>query len=156
MDIPETEGASDADMARVEQELACKFPAAWRQFIRSHDGARPAENTFDLPYGQANVRTFVPIRDAAALRIQIDGFPSHGVPIADDSCGNYVWLDPASGEIFFWDHELEEEASARLAPDLTGFLASLKPFDASSVRLRPDQVKGVWINPELLGKIRGR
>lgn len=145
--IPTTQGLSEYQIAAVERALGCTLPPSVRSFAQHHDGARPEDNTFDVPGNQSGVRTFISLADAPQLRSEIDGFPRTGVPIADDDCGNYVWLRPETGEIVFWDHEVEGEGIV-IAQDFDLFLAMLRPFDSGSVRLQPGQVKRVWINPD--------
>jgi len=81
------------------------------------------------------------------MRERIEGFPKKAIPIAEDSCGNYVWLDQETGAIFFWDHEIDG-VGEKIAESFETFLTILQPFDPSSVRLRPGQVKSVWANPD--------
>lgn len=145
--IPQTSGVSDEQLEAAEQQLGCSLPPAWREFVRRHDGATPTPNTFDVPGNQSGVRAFVPVLQAAVRRQQVEGFPPHGVPMAEDDCGNYVWLDPRSGAVFFWDHELNDP-SALIAPDVEAFVVGLQPFDASSVKLEPGQVISAWVHPD--------
>lgn len=153
VNIPRTDGLSEEQIAAAERALGCRLPASLRNFAQEHDGARPEDNAFDLPGNQSGVRTFISLADAPQLRRQIDGFPRAGVPIADDGCGNYVWLRPETGEILFWDHEVEGDGNI-IAQDFGLFLATLRPFDSGSVKLRPGQLKGVWIDPDFLAEQR--
>ena len=145
--IPAVEGPGEEEIDAAERQLGCRLPIAYREFVRKHDGATPQANTFEIPGNQSCVRCFVPLVEAAVLRIQIDGFPAYGVPVAEDGCGNYVWLDPNSAAIFFWDHEVDEPP-APIADDIDQFLASLQPFDPAWVRLAPGQVLSAWIDPD--------
>lgn len=145
--IPETSGATTEQIELAERQLGCELPEVWREFARRYDGARPADNIIAVPGNETGVRAFVPVLEAAACRDGIEGFPIHAVPIAEDGCGNYFWLDPTSGEVFFWDHEVEE-LTAPVAADFSLFLMQLRPFDASSVRLAPGQVRAVWVDPD--------
>lgn len=147
IDIPSTGGLNDLQIELAEKRLRCQLPPAWKEFARQHDGAVPQNNVFPTKDNETGVRCFISLLEAASLRQQIDGFPDRGVPIAEDGCGNYVWGDPATGAIFFWDHEIDE-LTAAIAPDLDSFLASLQPFDSSSVELAPGQVLEVWVHPD--------
>jgi hypothetical protein len=149
--IPETSALTEEQIAIAEEQLGCRLPTSYRAFVRRHDGAKPEDNIFDVPGNQSSVRRFVPLLNAAALRGQIEGFPANGVPIAEDDCGNYVWLTADTAAIFFWDHEIDAP-SARIADDFDQFLASLQPFDPASVRLAPGQVRRAWINPDFKPK----
>lgn len=66
--------------------------------------------------------------------------------MAEDDCGNFVYVRAASGEVMFWDHEIEN-GDVFLADDISGFLKLLRPFDPVAVKLAPGQVKSVWIDP---------
>lgn len=145
--IPATEGLSDEQIDAVERELQCKLPLSVRAFARQHDGAKPQTNKFDVPGNSSSVRCFISLTDAATLRLHIDGFPGFGVPIAEDDCGNFVWLAPETGEIRFWDHEIDDDGAV-IAKDFDTFLAALQPFDPASVVLRPGQVISAWIDPD--------
>jgi hypothetical protein len=63
--------------------------------------------------------------------------------IAEDDCGNFFAV-LESGAIAFWDHETD--ALTPLAISLQQFMANCT--DPASVKLKPGQVKSVWINPE--------
>lgn len=145
--IPQTVGLSDEQIDGAEQALGCTLPASFRAFLRDHDGAKPGDNIFVVPGNQSGVRAFIPIGDASELRREIDGFPRRGVPVAEDGCGNYVWLKPETGEVLFWDHEIESDGVV-IANDFDVFVAALQPFDTGSVRLKPGQVKHVWVHPD--------
>ncbi|CAN7648139.1 SMI1/KNR4 family protein [Phenylobacterium sp. LjRoot225] len=153
IDIPATGGLSDLEIELAEKQLGCQLPTAWREFARQHDGAVPQDNLFQTTDNESGVRCFVPLLQAASLRQEIDGFPSQGVPMAEDGSGNYVWGDPATGAIFFWDHE-NDEPTVAIAPDLGSFLSSLQPFDPASVQLAPGQVKSAWIDPDFFASLK--
>jgi hypothetical protein len=57
-----------------------------------------------------------------------------------------------NGIVCFWDHETTEITT--LAVTLGDFLELLQPFDISSVKLKPGQVKRVWVDPEFLNALR--
>jgi hypothetical protein len=145
--IPEIIGPSDDDIAAAELRLGVRLPSAFREFVRKHDGVTPQENVFELPGNKSGVRAFVPIAEAASLREKIEGFPANGIPVAEDSCGNYVWLDPDSGAAFFWDHEIDSPSEC-IAEDFGEFIASLRPFDPTTVKPSPGRVKHVWVHPD--------
>lgn len=147
VEIPRTKGLSENRVAGVERVLGCALPASLRAFARDHDGAEPEDNTFDVPDNQSGVRAFISLADVPQLRREIDGFPKTGVPVAEDGCGNYVWLKPETGEILFWDHEIESDGVV-IANNFEAFIASLQPFDRDSAQLQPGQVKHVWIHPD--------
>jgi len=51
--------------------------------------------------------------------------------------------------LYFWDHEVSTPP-VKLTSNFGEFLTLLQPFDIKSVRLKPGQVKRVWVNPEFL------
>ncbi|WP_447941304.1 SMI1/KNR4 family protein [Brevundimonas mediterranea] len=144
--IPRTTGLTEDQIEGAERALGCKLPTSIRAFAYDHDGAEPEDNVFDLPDNQASVRAFISLTDAHRLRREIDGFPTIGVPIAEDDCGNYVWVKPQTGEILFWDHEVESDGVV-IANDFDAFIAALKPFHRGSVKLQPGHVARVWVRP---------
>lgn len=145
--IPKTVGLSDPQIEAAERALGCVLPASFRAFVRDHDGATPEDNAFDLPGDEGGVRAFIPLSDAPERRHEIDGFPKTGVPVAEDDCGNYIWLRPETGEILFWDHE-DEEAGVVIANDFESFIAVLRPYNKGSVVLKPGQVTRIWVDPD--------
>ncbi len=145
--IPETEGASNTVISTAERQLSCRIPQSYRRFVSRHDGARPNNNILAVPGDEISVRKFVPVVEAAALRDGIEGFPPHAIAIAEDDCGNYVWLEPRTGAVFFWDHE-QDEHGVLIADNFDDFLALLQPFDPSSIKLGPGQVISAWIDPD--------
>lgn len=155
VEIPKTPGLTDEQIEAIERTLACTLPASLKAFARDHDGATPADNTFDLPNNQSGVRSFVSLSEASSLRQRIEGFPKTGVPIAEDSCGNYVWIKPETGEVMFWDHEVDDDG-IRVANDFSSFVAGLRAFDPTSVSLNPNQVYGAWIDPDFLAELKER
>jgi hypothetical protein len=149
--IPETAGLDEAEIREAEFQLGCALPLSYRAFVTKHDGATPESNIFSTSGNQSEAREFVHVREAASLRTNIEGFPREGIPVAADSCGNYVWLDPRTGEVFFWDHELEG-IGEKIADGFDAFLEGLQPFDAKSIELKPGQVISAWIDPKFKAK----
>ncbi len=148
--IEKTDGISNSELDAVEQVLGVSFPADLRKFMEQYDGASPPNNSFAISgQGESDVRRFVSARDMASLRNEVEFFPPQAIPIAADSCGNYVYLNPPDGGIYFWDHEVEG-GDLLLASNFTEFLLSVAPFDADDVELKPGQVKQSWIDPSLL------
>jgi SMI1-KNR4 cell-wall len=145
--IPHTTPLDEATLRLVESDLKCALPASFRAFVAKHDGAVPQDNIFSTSDNQSGVSRFVPVSEAARLRTGIEGFPDQAIPIAEDDCGNYVWLHPKTGEIFFWDHEIECDGQ-RIAESFDSFLSMLQPFDPASIKVQPGKVISVWIDPD--------
>ncbi len=144
--IPLTSGLDEAAIRKLEFRMKCLLPSAYRAFVARHDGATPEDNIFSTSANQSEVRRFIRLTEAASLRASIEGFPRQAIPMAEDSCGNYVWLDHKSGAVFFWDHEQDSDGE-KIADTFDLFLADLQPFDPKSVNLKPGQVKSAWIDP---------
>ena len=66
-----------------------------------------------------------------------------GLPFAEDSSGN-LYTTKNNGKIYFWDHETDD--TVLIANSYEDLLGGLK--EPSSIELREDQVKSVWIDPE--------
>jgi hypothetical protein len=126
------------------------LPNSFLAFIRQHDGAEPETNIFKI--GSANesgVNGFIPVRKIPDERANIENLPSTAFPVAWAEGGNYVFVDAASGAVYFWDHE-QPEAPVQMASDFAAFAEMLEPFDPGSIKLRPGQVKSAWIDPDFL------
>jgi hypothetical protein len=67
--------------------------------------------------------------------------------LGEDSCGNFFLYAP-DGSVSYWDHETDAESV--LAAGVVEFLDSL--VEPTPVALRPEQVKGVWIDPDFLAE----
>ena len=119
VNIQRTNGASEKEIIDAELRLSCRLPRGYREFVSNHNGAKPSSNTFAVPGNESSVRRFVPIEDAASVRQAIEGFPIEGVPVAEDDCGNYVWLEPKTGAVFFWDHNLTSPECVSLMASTT-------------------------------------
>jgi len=139
--------ASEDQIQVLERALGCHLPAEFRTFVKTHDGATPESNIFDVGgHNHSGVREFIPIDEIQERCDRIEGFPKDGYPIAGDDCGNFVFLYKNRRPVYFWEHELPDDIT-ELAPDFRAFLDKLEPFD-SSVELKPGQVKSIWIHPD--------
>jgi len=72
-----------------------------------------------------------------------------GAPFAEDSCGN-LYTQVPDGSICFWDHETD---------DHTVIAASWEEFaigcvEPKEVKLKPGQVKRVWVDPKFKPKFK--
>ena len=146
--IPKTKGVTPGEIAQCERELGIKFPADYVEFVVIHDGAKPESNTFQLGTNNSSaVNRFVPVNEIVSTRKRVDGFHKDMLPIAYDDCGNFVYLNPLNWSVYFWDHEIQE-ADYRLAGSFGEFLSLLKPFGLDQIKLKPGQVKSVWVDPD--------
>lgn len=142
--------ALPSDIERLQREIGATLPNSFLEFVRQHDGAEPEINIFKI--GSANesgVSGFIPVRNITGERANIDALPPTAFPIAWAEGGNYLVIDAASGAVYFWDHE-QPTPLVRMAPDFAAFIEKLEPFDPSSIRLKPGQVKSAWIDPDFL------
>ena len=128
--------------------MGANLPASYVDFVSRHDGATPESNSFEVGAANAsNVRRFISVADAPSILEKVDGFPSGMIPVAEDDCGNLVYIDPANGGVFFWDHEIDGP-DLRVASNLPAFLSQLTPFDPSKVQLAPGQVLHAWVDAD--------
>jgi hypothetical protein len=145
--------AAQSEILDLERGLGRPLPDVLRAFVNEFDGARPEPNTFKIcSTNDSGVNDFIPVRRMLAERANIAPCPATMIPVAWAEGGNYVVLDAASGEIWFWDHE-QRDSPTQLAADFESFLGMLAPFDPSAVKLKPNQVKRAWIDPEFLRRL---
>ncbi|BEV00641.1 SMI1/KNR4 family protein [Novosphingobium olei] len=144
--IPKMPSPSAAALSDLESWLGQQLPATYVEFVRNHDGAEPQENSLVTNENEVALSRFISVNEAAKLAEQIDGFPVGVIAFAEDSCGNYFYVEPRSGSVRFWDHEVESEDEV-VASDVSGLIAKLTPFDMTKVKLTPGQVKRVWVDP---------
>jgi hypothetical protein len=148
------QAASEEAILRLETALGYRLSNTFRDFLRACDGAEPESNSFTVgAKNESGVRRFIPSDEILKERSYIDNLPPKAYPVAYDSCGNFIFVDEGrNGAVFFLDHELSE--ITEIAPTFGGFLADLKPFDITTVKLKPGQVKKVWIDPEFLKNLK--
>lgn len=146
--IPPMQSPKTEDLVRLAGAVGAPLPHSYLSFVKLHDGAEPQSNVIDVGQdNEAGVRQFIPVGNAPSVLSDVDGFPQGMIPFAEDESGNFFYMAPANGQVFFWDHELDD-TDQLLAADLDSFLARLRPFDAASVKLAPGQVKSVWVHPD--------
>jgi hypothetical protein len=147
VEIPTMPAPKQDDLRQLALRVGTDLPQAYIDFVSRHDGATPESNSFEVGADNASgVRQFISVTEAPSVLTDVEGFPAGMVPVADDDCGNFIYIDPADGGVFFWDHEIDGP-DLRVASDLPTFLGQLAPFDASKVKLAPGQVRRVWVNP---------
>jgi SMI1-KNR4 cell-wall len=146
---------TEADLRRVEAELAVTFRGDYIEFIRQYNGGKPAENVFDVPPDDmSGIHGIIPLEELPYVHsLFADRTGSHIIPITFDWCGNYVCMDMSGrgeGDMFFLDHEIPgRDALTFLAPSLKAFLDSVRPDDIKVV-IKPGQVTSAWIDPDFL------
>jgi hypothetical protein len=150
--IPKARAASAALVAELEKRFGVALPTGYLAFLKDYDGARPENNMFELgTHNSVGVDQFIPAEESIHVREVVDGFPSNVLPVARATSGNIVYLVPASGAIYFWDHE-NDAGDIKLADSFDDFLSMLQRFDVQQVKLKPEQVSKVWVNPNFKPK----
>ncbi len=144
--IPTMPQPAEKELEALADLIGHSLPINYLDFVKLHDGAEPGANSIKTSNIEIGILRFIPVREASDLGARIDGFPSHAIPFAEDDCGNYLYVAPLTGAVDFWDHELEG-ADEQLADGAMAFAEKLTPFDVSTVKLAPGQVKRAWIDP---------
>lgn len=137
--------ATEAEIAKTEKKLGLSLPKDYRDFVLKYNGAIPEENVFGDNL-LVSVDGFIPISDVATRAGFVDGFPSDAFPVAESPSGNFIYIRKGSFDVFFWDHEVDDDK--RLATSFSEFIDGLTPFDIDTIQLKPDQVKSVWVDPD--------
>jgi cell wall assembly regulator SMI1 len=131
--------ASAQDIERLERRKGRPLPAAYRDYLRQHDGGRLQDNSeavneiFGLGPDTPEWASMWEKLDVYADRV-----PSWLLPVASDAFGNLFAVslrDNDNGSVWFWDHEREadedepptERNLERKAPGWRSFLESLQP-----------------------------
>jgi hypothetical protein len=143
---------SSMESQAFEQSVGARLPDDYKRFLAQHNGSEPETNIFRIDdTNDSGVNGFIPFAQIPAERALInEELPDRAIPVAWAEGGNYVFLHlQQNGSAFFWDHE-DPEQPTKLSDTFSEFLDLLKPFDVSSIELKPGQVKSVWIDPDLL------
>lgn len=149
--IPTMPEPSEGALRVLAERTGHPLPPSYVDFVRLHDGAEPQDNSIITVGNEVGVSRFIPVREACDLSGGIDGFPAHVIPLAEDDCGNYFYVEPRTGAVYFWDHEVEGP-DEHVAEGALAFAEKLSPFDVSTVKLAPGQVKSVWVDPSFKPK----
>src|SRR5579871_6785376 len=160
MSVPLHDGkpAANEDIPVLERVIGHRLSPSFVDFLSVNDGATPESNVFDTNDGnRAGVREFIPVAKIPRVREFLDGLPPHAYPFASDDLGNHVVIDEArGGEVFFWDHEIDDHLTS-LASNFAEFLKLLEPFKLDLSKIDLERVKSVWVHPdfeEMLKKLR--
>lgn len=137
------------DIQTVERLIDFQMPHDYVDFLKVYNGAVPTiNNIFKIPNvnNDSDIRTFFDIQEIASLvtKRMKNRFPNKVIPIAYDSCGNYICISFEEGKegIYFWDHELEADEDESptwdnmffLSRSFSGFLEMLEEFDLDKYR----------------------
>lgn len=154
---------TEEDLVHFELSIGLKLPEEYRYFLLLNNGGEPETNEFDIPNqnNSCGVNKFLGVNEIKNEKINLGSrLVESALPIAYAECGNLVCitLGEKNGEIYFWDHELEANNNELpswknmffLASSFDEFLHSLRKFDPSQIKLEPEQVESVWIDPGFL------
>ncbi|WP_336977639.1 SMI1/KNR4 family protein [Altererythrobacter fulvus] len=144
--IPEMSPPAAEDLGALADWVGRSLPASYVDFVRRHDGATLPDNSIKTLDNELTVVRFIPVCEATSMATNVEGFPVAVIPLAEDDCGNHFYIEPSTGAVHFWDHELDG-LDELVAEDVDAFVEKLMPFDARAVALDPGQVKRVWVNP---------
>lgn len=145
--------AALADIRNLEREIGQALPGSFLEFIRQHDGAELETNIFKIgEVNETGVNRFIPVRKILDERVYIENISFTAFPIAWAEGGNCIIIDAASEAVYFWDHE-QPTPLVKIASDFTAFMDALQPFDPSTIRLSPGQLKSAWIDPDFLSSL---
>jgi len=126
--IPRTKGVSADTLSNLENRFEKRLPQSYIAFLQAHDGAAPPDNLFQISKNNdARVERFISADECEQMAGTIEGLPKNVVLIAEATGGNFVYLNPDTGAIFFWDHEVDNDT--KLADSFSGFIEMLQPFD---------------------------
>jgi len=148
--------ASEVSIRKLKADIGRTIPGDYLAFVMDHDGAKFSSNILHLPGGNSiNVRELIPVEEVMNCHKHIDAVDCDFIPVASDTCGNYVCIDLSSwGRVFFWDHEIPGD-SMTIADCFSTFLDKLTPFDVSTIDTRGVVKHGAWIDPEFLKSQQG-
>jgi hypothetical protein len=143
--LPRTGGASDASLAALTEKYG-DLPPEYVEFVAIHDGAKPPSNVLEGTNYGVGVSSFLPASEIINRATSVEGLSRNLLPFGEDDSGNFVCIGSDDHRVYFWDHEIDNDIV--VAENFDEFLRRLEPFDLSSVKLKPGQVKRVWVNPD--------
>lgn len=150
--IPKTTSASDQSLVDLEKKFGT-LPEDYLSFLKEHDGVKPESNVFELSENNSSgIENFILSNNILQRADSIEGFPLGMLPIADDASGNIFYINPTSEAVYFWDHEIDSDG-IKIASSFSEFLNKLQKFDANKIKLKPGQVKSVWIDPDFRSQL---
>ncbi|MFT4020508.1 MAG: SMI1/KNR4 family protein [Acinetobacter sp.] len=114
----------DSDISAFENEIGCKIPAEYRDFLLNHNGGRPRCPVLVFGAEKIMVNDLYGLGDQQGRvgdlkqtwEIFLDRLPSGFISIGDTPSGDQFLISVTDGNIYLFDHENEpEEASENLA-----------------------------------------
>jgi cell wall assembly regulator SMI1 len=138
---------TEAQVAKLEEEMGIRLPSEYRQFLLKHNGGYPEPDGFVI-HGRTEdedgmVDRFLAIHDgehdnlSRYLKWYKGRLPRNLFPVAHDPGGNLICISTSGadvGKVYFWDHDEEVEEGVvpdyrnvyLLADDFVRFLNGLK------------------------------
>ena len=152
------------EIEAFERSQNLSLPKEYEGFLMQFSGGEPETNVFKITENNdSGVNKFMDLGElASSLAVYKNRIPDWFLPIAHAEGGNLVGIGMSgdnTNKIFFWDHEGEELDESKkstnkniylLSDTLNSFLTNIEPFSIKDIKLRPGQVKSVWIDPEML------
>src|SRR4029077_20621276 len=95
--------ASEEVILALEAALGHRLSGSFRDFLRTHDGAKPEPNSFKISENnESGVNRFIPANEILRERAHIENVPKQGYPVAWLECGDFVFIDEdRNGSVFF-------------------------------------------------------
>jgi cell wall assembly regulator SMI1 len=109
--------ASDEKVQKAERELGVRLPADFLAIAKTHQGAMPEPECFDLPKGgRGSIKYLLHFEEEPFYSNIVsrgepvrDVLPEKVIPFAEDGGGNLLCFDYRNSdetpEILFWHHE---------------------------------------------------
>ena len=110
--------ATEQAIARLENQLKSKLPAAYREFLQHHNGGQPQPATFvpaDREKPTEVINSFLALGGdpqiddlATFLKLYKKNLPKDCLPVAYDAFGNLICIGLAGkdrGRVYFLSHE---------------------------------------------------
>ncbi|MBK9202300.1 MAG: SMI1/KNR4 family protein [Candidatus Obscuribacter sp.] len=119
-------GLEESELSQYERQLGLKLPQQYRNFLLEFNGGspRPSRFTFKDCDTGSQVLSFFGFGSFYDVLEELETYggrlPKRFFPIAAESGGNLLCISLSgedSGNIYFWDHELEAELSKGQTPD---------------------------------------
>ncbi|MDR2492648.1 MAG: SMI1/KNR4 family protein [Coriobacteriales bacterium] len=161
------EKLAEKDIAEFEEQFGIRLPDDYKAFMLEHNGGTP-EGTWVFDFFEAaigdvsgsDVRYFEKLYANETMKnddlkagytalLESDQIPDTLMPIADDSCGNIIFLvvkGERYGSVLFGNHELEDPKTGHLitsivAGSFTEFLEACFEFDLDAYDTKQNSLK---------------
>ena len=143
--LDRTGAASDASIKALTERYG-DLPSEFVEFLAIHDGVQPPSNVLAGTNYGVSVNGFLPASEIIDRANSTEGLSSNLLPFGEDDSGNFVCICAEDHRVYFWDHEIDNDKV--VAENFGEFLERLEPFDLSSIRLKPGQDLGGWVDPD--------